>query len=224
MADPGQYDAPPIRPGAEPTLDVGAVRFAAETAIQPIWIRMTPVLVRWLRHHFSAESRIEFANLIGRVWTGNVETTGIVITSLAEWKPDMSGERPSILVDRLDQVEDLAKRPIGMQFQGVRPGHFMSFMQGQHVIHCLGGREGEAEFLACEVWREMKRFAPKVQKYLCLYRFQPERIMKRRQLEDEVKEHYVTSVPVSYYYDESWRLYDTDETEVTNIQTILNGL
>lgn len=223
MAGPN-YDAPPIRPGAEVTLDAAAVRFTEESTWQPVWIRMTPVLVRWLRHHFSVASRIEFPNLTERVWTNDPATTGIVITSLAEWNPRQSGQRPTILVDRLDQQEDLSKRPIGMQFQGIRKDYFMSFMQGQHVIHCLGGREGEAEFLADEVWREMKRFSPRIQPYLCLYRFQPLSITKRRQLSDEYKEHFVTSVPIMYYYDESWRLYNVGESEVTNIGTVLAGL
>lgn len=218
----GVHDAPPIRPGAAPVLDTGAVRFSTFAVTQPIWVRMTDVLLRWLRYHFGAASRIEYPSIVDRVFVDG-ESSPITIASLAEWKPTESDKRPAILVDRLDQETDLANRPIGIQYQGVREGYHTDFMRGQHVVHCLGGREGEAEYLAAEVWRELKRFAPIAQKYLCLYRFMPERIMKRRQL-DEYREHYVASIPVFYYYEESWRIWNTEELPITQIQTILNGV
>jgi hypothetical protein len=224
VADPGQYDAPPIRPGAEPTLDTGAVRFTDEAGLQPTWIRMTSVLVRWIRHHFSAASRVEFPNLAGRVWTSDPDTTEIVITSLAEWNPRRSGNRPSVLVDRLDQSPDLSKRPIGPQWHGVRNEYYYThFVNGQHVVHVLGGREGEAEFLAAELWRELIKFSPVVQKYLCLHRFQVLQLTKRQQLSDEHKEHYACSLPCFYYYEENWAVKPLSAREVTSITTILDG-
>jgi len=218
----GDYDSLPIRPGAAPILDTGEVRFTTFAATQPIWVRMTDVLLRWLRYHFSAAARIEYPDLVGRVWTDN-ESSPIVIASLAEWKPTTSDQRATILIDRLDQETDMNTRPIGPQYQGVRQGYFTDFMRGQHVVHCIGGREGEAEYLAAEVWRELKRFAPIARDYLCLYRFLPERIMKRRQLSDDYKETYTVSIPVFYYYQEAWRLNNTEEVPITEIQTILNG-
>lgn len=219
----GVYDAPPIRPGAAPILDTGEVRFTTFAATQPIWLRITDALLRWLRFHFGAASRIEYPNLVDRVWTDN-ESSKIVIASLAEWRPTQTDERPALLVDRLDQETDMNTRPIGPQYQGVRQGYFTDFMIGRHVVHCLGGREGEAEYLASEVWRELKRFAPIAREYLCLYRFLPERIMKRRQLSDEHREHYACSIPVFYGYQEAWRLHPNPEVSVTQIQTILNGV
>jgi hypothetical protein len=216
----GSLDASPIRPGAAPTLDTGAIRFSTFAATQPIWVRMTDVLIRWLRYHFGDASRIEYPDLVDRVYVDG-DSSKIVITSLAEWKPNSSDHRPAILIDRLDQETDMANRPIGPQYQGIRTGYFTDFMRGQHVVHCLGGREGEAEYLAAEVWRDLKRFAPKAREYLCLYRFLPERIMKRRQL-DEHKETYAVSIPCSYYYDESWKLTNLSESEITGIFTTVN--
>lgn len=216
------YDAQPIRPGAAPTLTLSALGNASNGASQPISQRMTEVLIKWLRFHFSLASRIEYPVLADRVWT-NLESTPLVISSLAEWKPNEADKRPAILIDRLDQETDMQHRPIGPQYQGVKEGYHEDFMVGQHVVHCLGGKEGEAEYLAFEVWRELKRFAPVVRDYLCLYRFIAMRVPKRRKLDDEHSSTHAISIPVIYNYGESWKLFPTDESVVTQIQTILDG-
>lgn len=217
------FDEPPIRPGAAPTLDTTAVGFAAVAASQPIWMRMTEVLVRWLRYHFSAASRIEYPFLVNRVWVDN-ETSPIMIDSLARWNPNQSQERPAILVDRLNQETDVQHRVLGEQYQGIRPGNYTGYMVGHHVVHCLGGRDGETEYLASEVWREIKRFGHIARQYLCLARFLPEQILKRKQLSDEHREHYATSIVLSYNYTESFRTYNVAEAEITQIQTVIAGL
>lgn len=217
MAAP-DYSVPSIRPGAAPTLDVVQAGLTATPTAAPVYVRLTEVLVSWLRWHFSAASRIEYPNLVGRVYTpANKESSPIVITSLAEWTPQTANKRPSVLVDRLDQERDMQTRGIGDQFQGVAPGNYQHFMIGQHVVHCIGGREGEAEYLAAEVWRDLSRFAPVARERLCLYRFLPMKIGKRVQL-DEHKETYTVPVPMIYGYGEAWGVHALDEEEINAIR------
>jgi hypothetical protein len=177
------------------------------------------VIVGVLRWHFSDPTRIEIPDLVDRVWVAN-ETSPIVISSLAEWNPNNSSERPAIFVDRLDQDRDLANRGIGDQLQGGKPGNFAFFVTGAHVVHCVGGREGEAEILAKEVWRELSRFGPIIRPALCLLRFMPVKIGKRVEL-TEHKQIYTVPVMLTYGYIEEWRVNALDESEITAINTIL---
>lgn len=221
MAFDTSFDLPPLRPGAAPTLSISGSQIGANRTQQPAWIRVTSVLVQALRWHFSLASRIEFADLAARVWTPDPQTP-IVITSLAEWKPDSSSQRPAILVDRLVQEKDQQTMGIGDQLMGIKQGNFSDFMTGSHVIHCLGGREGEADILATEVWRELKRFAQEIRKAACLLRFRPYQIGKRVQIGAEQKEHYSTPILALYGYEEAWRVTPLDEAEVLSLRTTIN--
>lgn len=221
MADPWNYDADPIRPGADPRLDVNAAGLRNRQTLNPASIRMTGALVGWLRYHFGLASRIEFPNLAGRVYTSDPGTTQIWIGSLAEWKPELSGKRPALLVDRLAQDFDMQHRVLADQFQGIKPGFYCDFMQGTHVVHCVGGREGETDFLAYEVWREFGRYRNIARDALCLHRFLPLQIGKRVQLADEHKEHYTVPVIVAYAYEQTWRVRPLDEVEITQVRTVL---
>ncbi len=218
MADPtDQYLAQPLRPGAAPTLSVSAAGLVAAGQQQPVYLQMTRVLLSVLRLHFSSAANIEFADLVPRIWT-SAQSSPVVIASLAEWRPEQSSQRPALLVDRLDQTPDLARRILGQQLQGGTPGNYFQYMEGRHVVHCLGGKEGEAELLAAEVFRELFRFGPVIQKFMCLTRFQAERAGKRRQLGDEYRaEHYTVPVPVYYHYGESWRVKPVDEAEINTV-------
>lgn len=221
MPDPAEdHDIDPIRASANPTIDVVSAGLRTNVHWQPAWVRMTEVLVRWLRFHFSAESRIEHPDLIGRVWTAQ-PSSPIFISSLAEWAPNQSQERPAVLVDRLDQDKEMNQRGIGDQLQGIKPGQFAHFMNGQHVVHCLGGRDGEAEAVAFEVWRELTRFAPYLRELLCLLRLLPMRIGKRVQLSQEHKEHYSVPIVLAYGYSEAWRVKVLDEEEITAIKSLV---
>lgn len=224
MESPSQYDVDPVRPTTDPTFDVTASGLRDFTTTQPIWERITAALAIVLRQHFSLASRIEHVDLVDRIWNSNDELAKIQIDSLAKWKPTTAGARPAVLIDRLDQDRDLANRAIGNQYQGVRAGHFAAFSVGQHVCHCLGGREGEVEILAWEVYRNLSRYAHVIRDALCLLRFETVKIGKRVQLSEEHKEHYTVPVLVMYAYQEAWRTYPTDESEITAIRASVSGL
>lgn len=219
MDQPNQYDVSAFRPGAAPVLDLAAAGITPRPNQQPQWHLLTPALVRLLQQHFSVATRIEDPNLVDYVWT-DTESSPIVISSLANWKPDSTNARPALLVDRLEQSRDMSKRAIGDRYQGVRPGHHSFMMQGAHVVHVLGGRDGEADSLAREVWRDIARFAPILGPKLCLLRLLPMQIGKRVQL-DEHKQTYTVPVPIQYGYFEAYRLFPTDEAAVTAIVTTL---
>lgn len=216
------YDAPSVRPGAAPTLSVSGSGLAAGQQIQPAWLRITAAIVRVLRWHFGAAGRIEHPDLADRVWTADQEQSPIQIASLAEWKPANAGQRPAVLVDRLDQEKDVARRLIGNQYQGVRPGYLWWLKTGSHVVHCLGGREGEVDVLAWEVERDLARFANVIREAVCLHRFDVVTIKKRTQLDDEHgTHHYTVPVVCTYGYEETARVFPLDEAEVTAVRTLL---
>lgn len=214
------YAVPPVRPGADPVLDVNQAGLTAKPTLQPAYLKVTDALTAWMRWHFGAASRIEFPDLVGRLWNGTPEASTIWIGSLATWNPQKSGERPALLVDRLEQQLDLSKRGINDQLQGGPPFSFYCYMTGQHVVHCLGGREGEAELLAAEVWRELRRYAHVARDALCLVRFLPVSPGKRTQLSDEHKAVYTVPVVVQYGYAESWQAVPRDEAEIRQIITV----
>lgn len=224
MPESNEYDADPIREGAVPTLSISGSGLSANVGQQPSYVWITEALVRWLRYHFSAATRIEYPVLINRVWIPDREKSPIQITSLAEFAPNNSNQRPALLVDRLDQDLDLQHRGIADQFMGIRQGNYGGIVLGAHVIHCIGGVEGEAEYLAAEVWRELRRFAPIAREAMCLLRFLPIKIGKRVQLSEEHRQTYTIPVLIQYAWQESWKIRPTDEEEITAIGTILSGI
>jgi len=212
------YDLPPPRPGAAPKLDTSSAgaNIQPRPSNGPQWSLLTPAFIRILQYHFGDASRIEDPYLVGRVWT-NQPSSPIVITSLAEWKPDQSNQRPALLVDRLQQMRDPSKNLIGGgQFQGVRPDNYALFMVGSHVIHVVGGREGEADVLAKEVGRELSRFANILAPKLCLNRLRYQETGKRTEL-TEHKQIYTVPVIMTYEYMEQWRVTRDDEAAVNSI-------
>lgn len=209
------HDVAPPRPGVAPRINLPAAGVVPQPTQTPQWHRITPALVRILQAHFSVATQIEDPNLVARVWT-NQPSSPIVISSLAEWNPGTANNRPAILVDRLEQNRDQAKAIIGDQQQGVRPGSYAVFMTGAHVVHAIGGREGEADILAKEIWRELAKFAPIIAPRLCLNRMRVMGVGKRTEL-TEHKQIYTVPVAVVYDYIEQWRVYPTDEAEVTRI-------
>lgn len=223
MATQSDFDLTPnpIRAGAAPTLDVTAAGLRERQLVQPAWIRVTEGLVKIIRYHFSDATRIEFPDLIDRVWVPDQATAPIFISSLAEFAPVASQQRPAVLVDRLEQDKDMEKRGIGDQLMGIAPGRYAHYMRGRHVVHCLGALEAEAELLAAEVWRELVRFAPVIREALCLNQFIPQRVGKRVQLSDSFREHYTIPIEIAVTYEEAWSLRATDEVEVTAVRTML---
>ena len=176
----------------------------------------TGFIVGILREHFKTQSGIEDPALYDKVWTTGVSSP-IVVASLAEWKPASAQQRPAVLVDRMEQAVDIAKRSIGNQLQGIMPGFFNTYMTGSHVVHCLGGREGEAELLAHEVWRQLHEFQHQIQEELCLDRFLPVKVGKRMQFQDNT-EQYTVPVEVIYVYQEAWRIKNLSQSAVNAIK------
>jgi hypothetical protein len=221
-----EFDSPPIRPGVTPVLDVDAARLTAQGGLDPGYMRLTRGMVQHLRYHFTGPAggpapRVEFPNVADRVWTGDDATSTIWIGSLAEWKPSKESMRPALLVDRLAQ--QVSTRTIGDAYHGVRQGWHWDLMEGMHVVHCVGAKEGEAEWLAAEVLRELKMFSNEIREAMCLMRFLPVKLDRRTQL-DEHQEHYSVPVVCMYGYEHSWRATPVDEAEITTIRSLYGSL
>lgn len=221
--------ADPLRAGALPNLDRDAAKLYPTSTgsglpdyVAPAFVWMTGKLAGWMQYHFGVTTRIEFPALKDRVWSSDPAVSQIWIGSLAEWDPKQSEKRPAILIDRAEQDLDVQHLGIGAgQLQGVRPGYYMHYMTGTHEFNCLGGREGEAEYLAAEVWRELTRYADRVRRWLCLARLLPVRVGRRRQL-DQYKEIYTVPVFLSYVYTEAWTSKPADEAEVNAVRSIVS--
>jgi len=216
VEDVTTYDATSYRPGSNPTFQGSTAGLDPTLSQQPVWHLMTRFLVGVLRQHFGTQAAIEDPAMFNRVWT-NAPSSPITIASLAEWKPQDTQQRPAIYVDRLEQTVDMSKRSVGNQLHGLMPAFYNTIFDGSHVVHCLGGREGEAELLAHEVWRQLHEFAPQIQKELCLLRFLPVKVGKRVQFQSTT-EQYSVPIEIIYGYQETWRIKNLSESQLNAIK------
>lgn len=212
----------PGRPGHLATLQVSAV---TSGLLDHDWppLKMTKAMLNWMRYHFGETSRIAHPDLKDRVWVDN-ESTPILIQSLAEYSPNVANLRPAILVDRLEQkpyARTLDTRRIGGCGYGTAEKQYQQHWIGQHVLYCVGGREGEAELLAGEVFKEIFGFCKVLRVPLCLEKFDVLPVPKRTKIE-EFKETWSTPVGIEYGYVMSSRAYELDVAQLAKVNLTLN--
>lgn len=170
---------------------------------QPDWVpqRVTKSLVLWCQFHFSNANLITRQCLKGYVWVDD-NSSPINIGTLAEYQPAKDGGRPTLLIERGEQQLQSNAATIGLQYHGLNSNlgvkQYNFPCTGQHVIFCVGGREGEADELAAEVLNESIAYCGIVGERLNLRRFRPVGIAQRQQLQDH-KETW--AVPVHYLYE-----------------------
>lgn len=157
--------------------------------------------------HFQQAGNIEDPALRGLVWKPG-ETTGILIESATRWRPELTNDRPAIIIKR----NDFENRRVGIndQYQfnptdleGHR--HFTAYMGGSHTLFCLSTEAAQAEILAAEVARELLQFGPYLRERLLLERFQ----LLGLGAVATIKGAQTTSgvpVTVGYVYTENWQL------------------
>jgi hypothetical protein len=212
----------PSRPGAMATLDLNAIGATGPSTLPPP-LRLDEVLLRWMRYHFAAASRITLEPLSGKVWTDTPDSP-ILIQSLAEYSPDVAQGRPAVLVAMLEQTPD-PNRPIDdRRMGGCGPGAaelvYHQFHVGKHVLHCIGGKEGEANLLAFEVYREIVSFGPVVRPRLCLHRLVGLGIAPRTKLEEH-QETWTVPVGLGYGYCWSSRVFPLDTPDLAGVETVI---
>jgi len=168
---------------------------------------VTGMLVQEVRDLFSAPDRMEHANLREYLWRSRLDTSTIVVESTTRWDPNLTSNRPAILVRRNDwQVQRLG---IGdkMMMQTSLDGweRFSVLMCGSHTLFCLAREAGECETLATEVYLQLMQFGPKLRQTLDLTRFVVVQIGKVAPVL-ESREHFGVPITVAYAHNQSWTI------------------
>lgn len=201
---------------AQPTLSLSAIGATGPSAQYPP-LRVFETLLKWLRYHFADAANIVYPDLQGRVWT-DTDSTPIVIQSLAEFDPAKTAERPAVLVQPYG-VAPVEPRSINNQrLGGCGVGNtrqlYARLWKGRFLVHCVGGREGEAFLLAAEVADELDGYAPVVRPALCLERLEMVGIDQRRRLEEH-KDTWTMPVGLEYAFWRSREITPLDAADIT---------
>jgi len=136
-------------------------------------------------------------------WSEGTDS-GIVIESLARWRPELTEARPAIIIKEGDwnwrrvAIGDMA----GEDWRsGVR--RFGGLWSGTHTCFALADEGAETQILATEVARLLLWFGPMIMDELELHRFVPVSIGALHALK-EATENYVVPVSVAYASWEGW--------------------
>lgn len=182
-------------------------QFSSFCSLGPRPFLMTGFLRQWMTSHFSAETQIEHPELRSLVWQKNI-TTEILIESITKWKPELTGKRPAIMIKRNDwQVVrwGIGNRMLGDDGSDLGYEHFAVGLVGSHTFFCISSEAQVAEVLGCEVYRELMRFSPVIQRALDLKRLELSGIGALFEIEEEL-EHYAVPITIMYGLEDKWVL------------------
>lgn len=168
---------------------------------------MTGLFRDILMRHFSASDYIEEPDLRHLIWKPG-ETTNILVESVYRWRPELTEQRPGVLIKR--NAYQNMRRGIGDRRQGppvdqYGNGKYVTFWVGSHTLFCIGGSGAQAELLGTEVQRELTEFGPAIAAATGLLRMQVTQVGAVAELE-EAQENWVVPVTVGYAYEERWAL------------------
>lgn len=168
-------------------------------------LRVTKGALAWLRFHFGEAGRIHCPQLKNLVYVPDgpdgEPTTPLVISTLAEYRPNDASRRPAVLVERGDQQLEGAAAGIGLRELGTFQLNHTVPMHGSHTVFCLAGREGEIELLAAEVLLELVGFHQQAADRLCLRRLRAPAMGRRVRLDEPFKDTWTVPIHITYDYD-----------------------
>lgn len=185
--------------------------------------RLSKMLLKWFRYHFSDADLIVDPALKGRVWVDGINSP-IHIASLAEYTPADDDRRPAILVERRAQ-QRLAELDVlggtGGDYALADSNVYIP-MAGETVVMCLGGREGECDALAAELLGELSAFLPALQQVV-LPEFKRVRItgVSPRQMLPSFKDVWTTQIQLEYHYQMVYRVFPGAAAPVREIYQAL---
>lgn len=171
---------------------------------------MTGILRQIFLQHFADINQVansylrDFLQREG-VWSDGVES-GLYIEALARWKPEMTEQRPAIVIK--EGAWRWQRRGIGDQAGYTwRDGqhYYAGFWQGSHTIFIIGGEAAETQLLSMEVARLLLHYGPVIMDQMELHRFVMLEIGPVSALK-EATENYVIPVSVGYVSEETWSL------------------
>jgi len=180
---------------------------SALCSLMPRPLLITGLLIQWLRSHFSRAPNVEDETLRDTLWAADVSTTGIVIDSVYNWKPEQTDYRPGVFVKRGPWkilrygIDD--RKMLGVTQSG-NP-HYQNFVQGTAVVFCVAQKPAETEILAAEVYRELMMFGPRARESFNILRFVVTDVSELSLLE-EAAEHYVIAITCAYGAQHNWEI------------------
>lgn len=187
--------------------------FATPSSIRALGLRpytLTGYLVQLFRAHFADPAHVEEPSLrLNPPWSDAPES-GIAIESVTRWLPSGARKRPAIVVSRgpasIDQL-GIGNRLMGPGADDDGNASYEVRLTGSHSLFCVGDEAGEAERLACEVYRQLVQFSPVIREDLCLLRLAVDGIDRLHAMgEAEATDAYAVPVNLTYAYMESWRI------------------
>jgi len=185
--------------------------------------RLTKFLLKWFRYHFSNADLIVDPALKSRVWVDDINSP-IHISTLAEYTPADDERRPAVLVERRDQ-QRLAELDVlggtGGDYALVDSNVYIP-MAGQTVVMCVGGREGESDAIAAELFGELSAFLPALQQ-TSLPEFKRVRLagIGPRQQLPTFKDTWTTQIFLEYHYQMVYRVFPGATAPVREIYQAL---
>jgi hypothetical protein len=168
--------------------------------------QMTGELRHIVGEHFARRETIEAPALKDLLWRAS-QVGGILVESIARWKPEELGQRPAVIIKRNDWT---ATRILQDDRYGSTPQAepiYAVIMQGSHTLFCLAKAGEEAEVLGAEVLRELRGFSKQVRIELALGRFVVMGLGELFQLK-EATETFAVPVTVAYAATESWTVHE----------------
>lgn len=188
----------------QPVLDFGPVL----DTLCPDWtpIKLTGLVVQWLRQHF-VPGNIQQPPVQSFTWTPNTDT-GLLIEAWTRWKPQLTEKRPGLIIKRnkIQVVMDgIGNRIMGSSGADATRDLYSTRLIGSHTIFCITGEAGEAEVLAAETYRELGRFAPRVQLTLDMIRTVISEVGDVAKLE-EATENFAVPITLAYAFWDSWEI------------------
>jgi len=177
---------------------------SAVCSLLPQPLLMTGLFRSLLTSHFCTSRNIQTPDLRQLIWQ-ETPPSGILIESKHRWRPDMTQNRPAVIIGR--NAYQNQRIGIGDRHQpsprNTEGTHYATMWLGSHSLFCIGGTGAQAELLATEVQRELTEFGEEIRKTMRLHRFAVTEVSAIHELEEST-ENFVVHVTVGYAFQELW--------------------
>lgn len=206
-ANPAEIEA--LYPaGSVPEVRIDSVSALCSLGVTPLV--MTGMLRQVMLQHFVDPDNIDDSRIRRQLtdagaW-GPGNDSGLMIESISRWVPNMSGQRPAIIIKR--NAWRYQRLTIGDQAgEDYRDGsrYYVGLLEGSHTLFALAKQGAEAELLGAEVTRFLLRYSPLFTEQMNLHKFTLVQIDALHKIKEATR-IYAVPVTVAYVVEERWRL------------------
>lgn len=179
----GKHESEETEFGTAYVLSLKEITDLCNQALNPQMI--SGLLVQMLVSHFRDESAIFLDELKGYVWSNDVNTNKIRITTLSRWDAKLANQLPAIIVAR-DNMQ-FTRMTIGDSdtISGSTGEEvFTRKVQCAYKIICLGGTPAESELLAFEVLQFITIFSPAFRRRTPIFNIEVDQLSGLVQIEE----------------------------------------